>query len=246
MPGEVVPVVIHFGASEARVARMLRGYQGALEDARAWFARRLNGPTFEFRAPAALDATRFGKSLGDFRQDAWGCALGTATEAGFPVWADEQLVTILVDEVPYTQLGLGGASPTPVSGAVVKDGDALEIFAKKHAGERIEAHDYSQNVAMLIHELLHGMHANDHEEVDGPNIEHEWWEGLSADLAPVNRAKLLAGIWVSGAAPAGGNDEAYRRGVRDTLDALQQWLDERRSGLSPAVSLEFPPLRAGN
>jgi len=231
MAGVVVPVMIHFGAAEARVARLLRGYQGALEDARTWFARRLNGPTFEFRAPEAVDATRFGKSMADFRKDAWGCALGTATEAGFPVWADNELVAILVDGIPFTQPGLGGASPTPTSGAMVKDGDALEIFAKKHGGEHIEERDYSQNVAMLIHELLHGMHANDHENVAGPNVEHEWWEGLSVDLAPVNRAKLLAGVWVSGGTVADGSEAAYRRGVRDTLEALREWIEERRAEL---------------
>jgi hypothetical protein len=113
---------------------------------------------------------------------------------------------------------------------MVKDGDALEVFAKKHAGEGIDEHGYSQNVAMLVHELLHAMHANDHENVEGPNVEHEWWEGLIVDLAPVNRSKLLAGVWVSSASPTDG-DGAYRDGVRDTLDALQAWLDEQRAQL---------------
>jgi hypothetical protein len=230
MAGEVVPVVIHCGADETRVARMLRGYQGALEDAQAWFARRLGGPTFSFRAPAALDATQFGKSIAELRDDGWGCALGTASEAGFPVWADDALVAILVDGIPYTQLGLGGASPTPRTGAVVKDGDALEIFAKKHAGEAIDEHDYEQNVAMLIHELLHGMHANGHEDVDGPNIEYEWWEGLVADLAPVNREKLLSGIWVSGE-PGEEHSEAYRSGMRDAIDSVQGWLSKLRASI---------------
>jgi hypothetical protein len=223
-------VVIHFGAEEARVARMLRGFDGAMADARSWFARRLDGPTFEFTPAAAVDARRFGRSLADFRKDSWAGALGTATDAGFPVWQDYHLVAILVDEIAHTQPGLGGASPTPVCGAMVKDGDALEIFARKHAGEHVDEHSYTQNVAMLVHELLHGMHANGHEDVDGPNVEYEWWEGLAADLAPVNRSKLLSSVWVTGEPASDGND-AYRGGVRDTLDALQAWLTKRRASL---------------
>jgi hypothetical protein len=110
---------------------------------------------------------------------------------------------------------------------MVKDGDALEVYARKHAGERVDEHSYSQNVAMLVHELLHAMHANDHEDVKGPNVEHEWWEGLIVDLAPVNRSKLLRSVWVS----SGGSpdiDAAYRQGVRDTLDSLREWIEEQR------------------
>jgi hypothetical protein len=236
MAGEVLPVVIHFGLAEQPLNRKLRGYLGAMADARAWFNRRLNGRTFDFKAPTAVDATRFGKSLADFQRDVWGSALGTATEAGLPVWKDNQLVAILVDEIAHTQPGLGGASPTPINGAMVKDGDALEVYAKKHAGEPVDEHNYSQNVAMLVHELLHAMHANDHEDVDGPNVEHEWWEGLVVDLAPVNRVKLMSSIWMSATTQESSSsssadaDASYRQGVRDTLDSLQGWIEERRRG----------------
>lgn len=190
----VQPVIVHFGATAPQVERMIAGYRGATADANAWFSRQL-GRDVVFLEPVAVDATKYGKTVADFRADCWGQALTTAALAGLPVWGDGRLVSILVDKIPFTQAGLGGASPDARTGVVVKDGDALEVFARHVTGEPHEG--YSQNVAMLVHELLHGMHANDHENPDGPNIEHEWWEGIeSADVTPENRAKLLAGIWL--------------------------------------------------
>jgi hypothetical protein len=196
MVGTVRPVVIHFGATEEQVARMLKGYNKAMFDAQAWFYKRLDGNTFNYAPAQVIDAHKYNRTLAQVKKDAWGQSLGIATEAGYPVWENNNLVAILVDKIPHNQPGLGGASPSPRTGATVKDGDALEVFAAYHSGESTDRKLYEQNVAMLIHELLHAMHANDHEDVSGPNVEHEWWEGLVVDLAPVNRPKLLASVWL--------------------------------------------------
>ncbi|MGE0228846.1 MAG: N-acetylmuramoyl-L-alanine amidase [Dehalococcoidia bacterium] len=198
MQGKIHPVVIHFGATPPQVERMLAGFRRAMTDVQKWFAREIgDGRTISFLDPVAVDASKQGKTVADFRRDAWGSALGAATAAGLPVWQDGHLVAVLVDKIPYTTEGLGGASPSTTAGVMVKDGDALELFARHQTGEPHDAANYDRNLMMLAHELLHGMHANDHEDVDGPNVEHEWWAGLVADLAPVNRAKLLASDWLT-------------------------------------------------
>lgn len=197
--GNVQPIIEHFGMTTAQVDRLATGYTGALNDAKLWFTQHVSA-TFNFLSIVRINATAQGRTLAQFQADAWGQAQLSANQAGSNPWTQGVCTAILVATLPYTTAGLGGAgAEPPTTGLMVKDGDALELFAKKHVdGTGYTESDYQQNLGMLIHELLHAMSANSHEDTPGNNVEWEWYAGANnCDIAPINRSKLLAGIWVA-------------------------------------------------
>lgn len=182
---KITPILLTFPGS-VDVNLKLQGLQAAMAVAQEWFRQRLDGQSFEFDAPLAKQSvsplSAYAPTVGDPHRP-WGTALGNA---GFS-WSADQFYAIFVDAAPYTWTGFGGASTgaDQKCGAVVKDGDCVNIWA---AGPTHAL--WNNNMGMLCHELGHMLNANSHENPDGNNIEWEWTQWPNCVIHEPNRLYL--------------------------------------------------------